>query len=261
MEIIRNLRRTLDEIEATIKPDQKRLNTVDIGLKKRTSQSWRPFKEGDPAKIWNCKKFCWETLENITDGGVIDILKTIGAVEFFQKGKFTLEWVQAISPQLILLVGDTEGVLRMLKKHESKLKNRGKEATKIAVPEIRDELAKLQPGEPSRKIYSRPMAYLFWKHLGGAIDINYMILDREDPASIWADAAFLGLVKLVRQGRADFMVVPYVGGENTCRRTVAARFGPNSCGTILWWPSTAVEERRDRDLAKQRVTQPTGWSR
>jgi hypothetical protein len=46
----------------------------------------------------------------------MDILKTIGAVKLFLSGKITLEGVQVISPQLILLVGDVEGVLRILKK-------------------------------------------------------------------------------------------------------------------------------------------------
>jgi len=133
--------------------------------------------------IWNPKKGRHGLPSNLLDAAKAN-LRAIGAVQFFCQGTITVEVVESISPILFEIVNKSTPAQLLLSSHCAHLKNQAAINAKETIPFLREMLLSDKFQDNLGSIYSLPPLKLFWKHLGGAVNIAFMHSNEDEPASM-----------------------------------------------------------------------------
>jgi hypothetical protein len=195
--LIAEFRATLDKIEKNVKVEKK-----GKGRKAITFSTWSPIIQSKG--VWMIYDYRAGFHKEPTDSvsTAMEMIKAIGAVEFFQKGTLTIDSIKSVAPVLLEMVGNDKLIKKLLSDHGSHLRDRArKNALECTAPYILDIIKQKVSGEEQEVNFNDTLAALFFKHLNSSVDLNYIFTDPKGSVAVWARASFMHLVGLLLEGQ------------------------------------------------------------
>ena len=194
--LVAEFRAALDKIEKSVKVEEK-----GKGRKAITFSTWSPVIQSKG--VWMIYDYRAGFHKEPTDSvsTAMEMIKAMGAVEFFQKGTLTIDGIKSVAPVLLEMVGNDKSIKKLLSDHGSHLRDRArKNALEHTAPYILDIIKQKGSGE-EKVIFNDTLAGLFFKHLNSSVDLNYIFTDPKGNVAVWAQASFMHLVGLLLEGK------------------------------------------------------------
>jgi hypothetical protein len=269
--LIAELRAALDKIEREVKAEEEGKSRKAI-----TYSTWSPVIRSKG--VWMIYDYRVGFHKEPTDSVsmAMEMMKTMGAVEFFQKGTLTVDGIKSVAPVLLEMVGNDKLIKKLLSEHGSHMRDRArKNALEQTAPYILEIIKQKGPGEEA-VIFNDTLAGLFFKHLNSSIDIGYLFMDPKGSVAVWAKASFMHFVRLLLEGKettfsytkwvegalAEGLVQPDLdkiplegrfGRKNRLYRTIkrklqSKRAGPDDSHSLEWVDDQPSQFVRDSTL-------------